>query len=251
MDDHERIQQYVRDVLAGSGLAVERRKDVAEELTQHLEQRIQERQSEGLPRRQAVDSALEAFGSPAILRRQLKRQQGQQDHVLALRELRKSLRRIILASSMFLIIILWPADEPLFSRFLAGIPLFFWVSFWLVASVYMECRCKYQLRRGKPRSEFVFMRTLVKRLAAGSILYLLAITSALLTVNVRILLINGNPAEGLRDFWLMPYSFLQAILELPQGFLGHSLFALLLVSLILAFYERHHCVKESITDMEQ
>lgn len=246
----EKIEQYVRKVLVGSGLAVERRKDVAEELAQHLEQRIQERQSEGLPRRQAVDAAFEAFGSPAVIRRQLKRQQGREDHALALREVRKSLRRIILGSSMFLIIILWPADEPLFSRFRAGIPLFFWVGFWLAAGVYLECRCKYQLRRQKPRSEFMFTHRFIKWLIAGSVLYLLAITSALLTVNVRILVINGYPAEGLRYFWLMPYSFLQAILEVPQGFLGHSLFALLLVSLILALYERHHCVTESITDVE-
>ena len=84
MRDDSRIEAWIAGVLVGSGLPLNRRSEIAEELRGHLEQSLTCKCEAGQPDEQAVEAALAEFGSPAVIRKQLRRQQRALDHRHAL-----------------------------------------------------------------------------------------------------------------------------------------------------------------------
>ena len=72
MRNDPRLEERIADVLAGSGLPMDRRSEVAEELRGHLEQSIASKCEAGLSDDQAVEAVLTEFGSPAVIRKQLR-----------------------------------------------------------------------------------------------------------------------------------------------------------------------------------
>jgi len=72
MHDDPRIEQRIRDILAGSGLPALRRKEVADELRGHLEQLVEAKIKGGMEERAAIQAAMALFGEPSPIRRRLR-----------------------------------------------------------------------------------------------------------------------------------------------------------------------------------
>jgi len=75
MHKDEMIKRQISAILEGSRLPMDRREEVADELRGHIEQLVAAKHEEGLSEEQAVEAALAGFGSPAVIRKQLVRQQ--------------------------------------------------------------------------------------------------------------------------------------------------------------------------------
>ena len=90
MAEDLKIDQRIEAILTGSGLPMDRRAEVAEELRAHLEQGVARRRKAGLPEDQAIEDALAGFGSPEVIRRQLRRQQRMLDRRDTLVDIRRS-----------------------------------------------------------------------------------------------------------------------------------------------------------------
>jgi len=250
MRDDPRIEAWIAGVLGGSGLPLDRRSEIAEELRGHLEQSVASRCEAGLSDEQALEAVLARFGSPAVIRKELRRHQRRLDHRLALSPPAKSVGPWgIVVCALFAAAVAFlspPPDTSVpFARWLNGVLVFAWLSLGGMLSAYPMVRLEIRLKRRQPRDEYCFAGSLL--LWAGVILV-------------------GCPVLG--SVWLWP-GLIPADLfysdprfhpmypqwhEVPASILdsaGQSLAVLTLVAMVgglgLALYERSRCVDEPAT----
>jgi hypothetical protein len=251
MRNDPRIEGRIADVLVGSGLPVERRSEVAEELRGHLEQSIASKCEAGLSEEQAVQAVLAEFGSPAVIRKQLRRQQRESDrrHALSPPGDRIGSWALLVVCALFAaaVAFLSPAPDTPVARWLNGFLVFAWLSLGGMLSVSAFLRLQIRLNRHQPRDEYCFARSFL--LWAGVIFV-------------------GYPAIG--SVWLWASTIPAHLFysdprfhplyvlwhEVSKGFVesaGQVLAALGLVAavggLALALYERSRCVDEPATPL--
>ena len=133
MRDDSRIETRIAGVLVGSGLPLNRRSEIAEELRGHLEQSITCKCEAGQSDEQAVEAVLAEFGSPAVIRKQLRRQQRELDHRHALSPPGKSIGPWgLVVCALFAAAVAFlspPPDTSVpFARWLNGFFVFAWLS---------------------------------------------------------------------------------------------------------------------------
>ena len=126
MPENQTIEHHIAAILKGSGLPMDRREEIAEELRGHFEQLVAAKLDHGHTEEQAIQSALADFGSPALIRRQLRRHQRIVDRRYALAEVRRLIWLPVFFSGFFatLFAVFCPDTDSLFKRFLGGVCLF-------------------------------------------------------------------------------------------------------------------------------
>ena len=100
MPNDPRIENRIADVLVGSGLPVDRRSEIAEELRGHLEQLVESKCGSGIADQAAVEAALNDFGPPEVVQRQLRRQHSIHERHEALAGVRRFLPALITVSML-------------------------------------------------------------------------------------------------------------------------------------------------------
>jgi hypothetical protein len=250
MRDNPRIEAWIASVLGGSGLPLDRRSEIAEELRGHLEQSVASKREAGLSDEQTLEAVLAQFGSPAVIRKQLRRQQRRLDHRHALSPPGKSIGPWgIVVCTLFAAAVAFlspPPDTSVpFARWLNGVLVFAWLSLGGMLSVYPMVRLEIRLKRHQPRDEYCFARSFL--LWAGAIFV-------------------GYPVIG--SVWLWPglipadlfysdprfhpmYPLWHEVRASILESAGQLLAVLTLVAIVgglgLALYERSRCVDEPVT----
>lgn len=158
MRNDPRIENRIADVLAGSGLPVDRRSEIAEELRGHLEQLVESKRGSGLVDQAAVEAALNDFGPPEVVRRQLRRQHGIHERHQALAGVRRFLPALI-AVSMFLAayIAIATSSALLAWRIVATAVIFASVLLAMCPIVHAVCLATLRAKQQLPRQEFRFV----------------------------------------------------------------------------------------------
>jgi hypothetical protein len=261
MHEDSIIERWIGSCLAGSGLPVERRAEVADELRSHLEQLVAAKRDAGLPERQAGEAALADFGPPDVLRRQLRQHQRMLDRRHALSELRRHTWWLIAVCALLgtAAAVFAPGPAPPLARCLAGafllaglLPTAFVATYF---SSLVECKVKHRL----PRDEHQFLGRFLRW--AGVAALFLAGTLGFGPILVGLSgyigqdgllpsilhrapeIIEGAP-------WLIWYNIGVAALESPvRSFVVPSLMVLG-AALFTTLYERSRCVDRPATLVE-
>ena len=243
MHENSHIESWIAAMLTGSGLPVERRAEVADELRGHLEQRITAYRDTGLPEEQAVERALTDFGSPRVIRGQLRRQQRALDRRDALLELRRCIWLLVAVCGLLAAAaaIFSPGPVPRLTRLPAGACLF--TGLLPIASVpaylasLLECKVKHRL----PREEHQFIRSWLRWMAVVALFL-----AGTLSLGPFLIGIGGYIGQD-SLFQLIPYQIGVAALESPIRSFVVPFFMVLGCALLITLYERSRCVDGQTT----
>jgi len=248
MGDDPRIEAWIAGVLGGSRLPLERRREIAEELRGHLEQSIASKCEAGLSDEQAVKAVLAEFGSSAVIRKQLRRQQRALDHRYALSPPGKSVGPwglVVCGLFAAAVAFLSPAPDTPGARWLNGLFVFACISLAAMLNVYAVLRLGIRLKRHQPRDEYCFARSFL--LWAGVILlgYPASVSVWLWPSTIPAHLFYSDPR--FHPLYLIWYTISANLLEST----GQFLTVLTLIAAVggfgLALYERSRCVDEPAT----
>jgi hypothetical protein len=240
------VEERVVDALAGSGLPMERLVEVAEELRVHLQQLIDAKLDAGLSETQAVEAALADFGPPHVIRKQLRRQQGQADRRHALAEVRRHLWWVLALSAFFVAMIAITSQRPgpadAASPFVKGFGLLSLFALMLVIMIlpmYATSLLGCQVTRQWPRGEFHFARSFLRWM--GIVAVGLASFIALLVVIVCAAVpfawnwLRPEPLDSIS--WLLWHKFMVGWLEQAGRNFGLYAFGVIGFAAVIALWE--------------
>lgn len=243
MDDRKHVDEWIEMALAHTGMPLARRAETVEEWRSHLDQLIRDNRDAGMPDEQAVHAALDAFGQPEDLRRQLRRQQRVLDRREAIAEIRKG-APMIAALPVLLVVLLRLVVGPVSMQatLIGGIR--FVVSAWVVIAlvVYFTSLLTMRIMRKRPRTEFAFLPRWGYWTAVSLVLATAAVWLPLLTIAALYPILADLPhfRLGLMSFWS---SFGAAMLEDFGGIKTYlAPVTLVVISLALTLYERSRCI---------
>jgi len=250
MRNDARIENRIADILAGSGLPVDRRSEIAEELRGHLEQSIASKCEAGLSEEQAVQAVLAEFGSPAVIRKQLRRQQRELDHRHALSPPGKSIGPwglVVCALFAAAVAFLSPPPDtsvPL-ARWLNGVLVFACLSLAGMLYAYVWLRLEIRLKRDQPRDRYCFARSLL--LSAGVIFIGYPAIGSLWgwSSTIPAHLFYSDPR--FHPLYLLWHEVSAGFAESAGRFLAVLALVAIVGGLALALYERSRCVDEPAT----
>ncbi len=158
MRNDPKIESYIAGILDGSHLPLRRRSEVAEELRGHLEQLVESKRGSGLVDQAAVESALNDFGPPEVVQRQLRRQQGIHERHEALTGIRRFLPALITVSMLLAGYIAIVGSSVLLPwRIVATMVVFVSVLLAMCPIVYAVCLTTLRTKQQLPRQEFRFV----------------------------------------------------------------------------------------------
>jgi len=250
MRNDPRIENRIADVLVGSGLPMDRRSEVAEELRGHLEQSIASKCEAGLSDDQAVEAVLAEFGSPAVIRKQLRRQQRRLDHRHALSPPGKSIGPggiVVCALFAAAVAFLSPPPDtsvPL-ARWLNAVLVFAWLSLAGKIYLYALLRLQVRLKRHRPRDEYGFARSFPLWAGAIFVGYLALVWAMLWPSTIPAHLFYSDPR--FHPLYLLWYEVSAGFPESAGTFLAALTPVAIVGGLGLALYERSRCVDEPAT----
>lgn len=158
------IEERVGAVLFRSGLPVERRAEVGEEMRSHLEEGVSRHGEAGLSASRAIERALAEFGDPRRIRRQLRRQQLRLDRDAALGELRRGLGSALVPGVLMAAAVgLTMTSVPMGTRLAVSVSVFVCLSVGLVLpGMFLFALLRTRLQRSSPREEYVLSRSLIR-----------------------------------------------------------------------------------------
>ena len=246
MHDDPRIERHIVTILAGSGLSMDRRAEVAEELRCHFSQSIAGKRESGLSEQEALASAIDAFGSPGVIRRQLRRQQRMLDRRQASDKVRRLIWFLLVWAVAFatLLVVCAPEANSLFDRCLTGVELFAILFMLMVWAAYVSEIFNVQVERRRPRVEYVFFRSFLRGMlimifgavsAIPFVMGIFAVLAPLLNARWR----SADPsALGL---W---HNFSIAWMEFPGRNFGLCVFGVVAFGLSIALHEHSRCIDE-------
>ncbi len=244
MHDDSRIEERIAEVLRGSGLPMERRAEVAEEMRDHLEQAIASKREAGRSDPEAVELALADFGLPQAIRKQLRRQQRMLDRRHAWDKLRRQFRWIVVGCAVLgaALAILSPERVSFLNRCLGGVCVSaWWVCVWCL-SVRFGTPLECQLERRRPRDEYDFLESMLRWTMVGALSLSGIIAVALVLIAACTPLLHRSPlsAQFVQLFW---YNFGIAWFESAARNFGLAGLVVLGFALGAALYERSRCVE--------
>jgi hypothetical protein len=240
------IDQRIAAILTGSGLPMDRRAEVAEELRVHLQQSVARGRQAGLTEDQAIEEALADFGSPEVIRRQLRRQQRMLDRRDTLTDIRRSqwtVRLPVAAIAFYaaVIAVLHPLPFSPLERFMWGSLLFVGFALLVFVPTYWAALFARGIERRRPRAEYRALASLGRGLAMGGVLLAYALIWAPLWVMPFMPVLLDAPEFA----HLLPGAFLNiwwvAVVESAGYVLGLLVFGVLASGLGVALYERTRC----------
>jgi len=256
MHKNSDIERWIAAMLTGSGLPVERRAEVADELRGHLQQCITAYRNAGLSDEQAIEGALADFGSPRVIRGQLRRQQRALDRHHAFSELRRHTRWLLTVCGLFATAAAIFAPGPPLTRCLAGVCLLaVLLTTGSVASYFAslaECKVKHRL----PRPEHHFVRSCLQWMAvaalflAGTLLFgpvMVGIAGYLGQDSLFQSILYRAPEIVKGAPWLIWYNIGVAALEAPIRSFVVPFFMVLGAALLITLYERSRCTDGQTT----
>ncbi|MHC4444572.1 MAG: permease prefix domain 1-containing protein [Planctomycetota bacterium] len=242
MPEKQIIEQQITAILKGSGVPMDRREEVADELRVHLDQLISAKLDEGLTQEQAVESALADFGYPDVIRRQLRKQQRMLDRRYALDQIRHVPWWMLIGCGFFtaIIVIFAPAPDSAGMRWLCGVVVFMQFLLSLSFFGYLFSYFGRRLKRRRPRQEYRFLTGMLQWSAAIGIGMFAVCVLGLGPIRLIVPLCYANPE--FHPLWLVGNAFIGTCIDSPVRLV---LIALLIgYGLGLALYERSRCVDE-------
>lgn len=249
MRDEARIKERISAILAGSGLPMDRRAEVAEEWRNHLGLSIAAKRERGLTKEAAVAAALDEFGSPRVIRRQLRRQQRMLDRRQASAKVRRMIWYLLIYAVVFtsLLVVFAPEVVPLVDRCLIGFELFIIVFMLMVWATYASEIFNARIERQRPRAEYSFFRSWLRWMAVtlfGAltgipfVLGIFAVLAPLLAAKWRTEVSGGLMALQL---W---HNVAAAWMELGVRNFSLCAFGVIVSGLAIAHHERSRCVEQ-------
>jgi len=249
MRNDARIENWIADVLVGSGLPVDRRSEIAEELRGHLEQGIASKCEAGLSDEQAIEAVLAEFGSPIVIRKQLRRQQRKLDHRYALSPPgKKSIGPwglVVCGLFAAAVAFLSPAPDTPVARWLIGIVVFVSISLAGMLSLYVFLRIQIRLKRYQPRDEYCFARSFLFYAGVIFVGYPAIPLVWLCPSAIPAHLFYSDPR--FHPLYLIWHEVSTGFVESPGQFLAKLMLVAIVSGLGLALYERSRCVDEPAT----
>jgi hypothetical protein len=250
-----KIDQRIAAILVGSGLSLERRAEVAEELRGHLEQLVASQRQAGLPDAQAVEAALTRFGSPQVIRKQLRRQQRMLDRREALAAIRRptwgiGLLAVVTGLYAAAIAVLHPQPSSPLMRCLWGVVLFAWFLVILIVPVYWAALFACRIERRQPREEYHVRKSLLRGMGMGVVFLAYALAWAPLWVMPVTPLLFEAPefAHYLPGaFW---HAWWVAVLESAGWVFGLLAVGVSGFGLGVVLHERSRCVTDRVIPAE-
>lgn len=240
-----RIEDRIATILSGSGLSMERRAGMAEEWRSHLGLSIAAKRERGLTKEAAVAAALDEFGSPDVIRRQLGRQQQMLDRRQASARVRRLIWHLFVYAAGFtsLLVLFAPEVVPLLDRCLIGVELFAVVFLLMVWAAYISEIFNAQVERRRPRAEFAFFRRSLRWMAVTVFGAVSAVPFVMGVFAVLAPLLSAKWHTYLAAFQLW-HNFGIAWMEFGGRNFGLCAFGVILNGLAIAYHERSRCVAE-------
>lgn len=144
---HESIERYVGAVLRDSGIPIERRREIADEMRSHLHEAATARARDGVCIGCAARDAIEAFGPAHAIRRRLVLQQWREDAIAATVRLTVILPLGFMAGlALFFVEMLMPATR-------VGMVAAIWAGLVTVLSGWIATLAELRVMRPRPRDE--------------------------------------------------------------------------------------------------
>ena len=253
MHESSIIDRRIAAILTGSGLPLERRAEVADELRSHLEQLISAKHRAGMTGEHAVDAVLTDFGSPNVIRNQLKKQQRRLDRRLALLEVRGCIWWLVSWSGLFGIVcaITAPGSVAAGPRCLIGACLF--ASMLLIVSVpmYLAELLSLPVQRRRPNAEYSFPRSIFRHAVVVFLFLACTLATGPLVIGFggyigqnslfhSILPLAPEVVEGAP--WLFWRNLGIVAWESPIRCFLTPVLLVIVSALVIALYERSRCV---------
>lgn len=248
MSPHDQVEEWIAITQVRTGLPMTRRMEIAQEWRGHLEQLIHDRLEQGLGQEQAVRSALQTFGEPDILRRQLRRTQRATDRRAALREVYGCIWVFTAAPAVIVAVLAVLFDRVvLWEALAAGLAFLALVSQPATMCAYIVVRARTVIRRERPRSEFDFASRYVMwtGVCLGTLTLSIVVSGFLIAAASPILLwIEANRTGwGQVNFFLQ--SFLSRVISTSiecEGLILTTLIVTLLAATAITVVERSNCI---------
>lgn len=248
MSENSKVDERIAAILLGSGLPIERRTEVTEELRDHLGQCVEARCRSGMPEDEAIEVSLAAFGSPKVIRKQLRRQQrmlDRQDAWTEIRRIRWAPWVLVIAAGIHpvAITILHPQPPALLMRCLWALFLFaaslITIAFPMYWGALYECRIKHR----RPREEYCFFKSFLRGMGVGGVFlgWICTMLPLVLVLPITPLLFEAPEFVGYLPSAFL-YNFGVAVPESAGRTFGLFLLGVLGFGVTVAFYERSRCV---------
>jgi len=242
MHDRTGIDEWIDRALAHTGLPMGRRAETAEEWRAHLDQLICDKRSAGMPDEQAVRAALEAFGRPEDLRRQLRHDRRMQDRRAALAEVRRGLPMLIIFA-VALVVFLSAAVRPasIWAAVIGGLCFLVSMAVVMAMGTFFVGLLTMRIVRTRPRAEFAFFPRWGYWTVVSFVLSMAAVglPTVMITPLYPILADLPHFRLGMMSFW---QAYLSAMLEDLGGIRAYMApFTIAAISLALTLYERSRC----------
>jgi len=188
------VEEWIADVLAGSGLSMSRRAEISEEWRRHIDTLIQNCCRGEVADSRAVRAALDAFGRPEVLRRQLRRAQRTIDTRAALSETLRGLWLLTLTPAILVAVLAFFIEGfSLWQGCAAGLAFIVVLALPMAVCNYLVVRMRVILLRPRPRAEINLPRRfLFWMMSASMALAACVLTGGLLILTAAPLFIWGE-----------------------------------------------------------
>lgn len=250
MPEDSQLERQIAAVLRNSGLPMDRRAEIAEELRGHLENRIVHHRDAGLSGAQAVEAALADFGPAGVIRRQLRHQQWMLDRRRALVEIQRptwACGLLVGLNALYVaaIAVLHPLPLSPLVRCLWGLVLLAgFLLLWLVPMYWTALLC-CRMQRRRPREEYRVVRSFLRGMTWGGVL----LTYALVWAPFWVVPVTPLVFDALDFTHFLPSAFWNAwwlaVLESGWRVLVPLAVGMVGFGLSVVLYERSRCVDES------
>lgn len=164
MRDRPTVDDWIRGVLSGSGLPMARRAEIADEWRDHLRQRIEAKSAGGMTLNDAVQAALNDFGDPTRLRRELRRGQHACDLRRAVDKTRPiaawTLGAALCAAGLTAVCL--PGSAPAVERLAGGCIIFFPLALFAIVPAFLASFVELGVTRSRPVEEFHPVRSFLR-----------------------------------------------------------------------------------------
>ncbi len=247
------VDEWIRDVLSGSGLPMNQRADIADEWRDHLLERMDTKRANGMTLDDAVRTALVDFGNPVQLRRQLRGAQRARDLRSALAKTRPIAAWTIGGAlcaggvaAMFL-----PTSAPVAHRLMGGCGAFLAIALFAIVPAFLASLVELRVVRSQPVDEFHPLRSFVRwSLVVGAFLTGTALSPIALVGlcgyfapdSVFLSTLHPNPEIMYGAPWLIWRNIAVAACEVPVRSFVIPTLMILAGAFAITLYERSRCV---------
>jgi hypothetical protein len=243
MNDRTSVDEWLAMALAHTGMPLARRIETVEEWRSHLNQLIGDNRGAGMPDKQAVRAALEAFGQPEDLRRQLRHEQRMLDRRAAMAEVRKGIPLFMILTAVLVVPLRLVVETVSIQATVIG-GLRFVVGMSAVSALvtYFAGLITMRIRRERPRAEFSFLARWGHWTVVSLVMATAAVWFPLLMIAAAYPIVADLPhfRLGLMSFW---WAYGAAVLEDFGGIKTYlALVTLVVIALALTIYERSRCI---------